>query len=88
GWYGLAAARTYLKLQPTVKLLITDSASTVGGVWSKARLYPNLEAQVKLGLFNYTDKPMRPHRGDPHDPRVTGEMIHSYLQEHAEDHDL
>ncbi|KAK2057595.1 FAD/NAD(P)-binding domain-containing protein [Colletotrichum caudatum] len=88
GWYGLAAARTYLKLQPTVKLLIIDSDSTVGGVWSKARLYPNLVAQVKLGLFNYTDKPMRPHRGDPRDPRVTGEMIHGYLQEYAEDHDL
>ncbi|KAK1621870.1 hypothetical protein BDP81DRAFT_510787 [Colletotrichum phormii] len=70
GWYGLAAARTYLKLQPTVNLLIIDSDSTVGG------------------LFNYSDKPMRPHGGNPNDPRVTGEMIHGYLQEYAEDHDL
>ncbi|KAK2772277.1 cofactor FMO1 FAD enzyme [Colletotrichum kahawae] len=88
GWYGLAAARTYLKLQPRVKILIIDSDKTVGGVWSKERLYPNLVAQVKLGLFNYSDKPMRPYKGDAKDPRVTGEMIHDYLQEYAEDHDI
>lgn len=28
------------------------------------------------------------HNGDRHDPRVTGDMIHDYLQEYAEDHDL
>lgn len=39
-------------------------------------------------LFNYSDTPMSPHNGDPEDPRVTGEMIHNYLQKYAEDHDL
>jgi cation diffusion facilitator CzcD-associated flavoprotein CzcO len=79
----------------------------VGGVWSKDRLYPNLVAQVKLGvcpsvvsepqtdlnlkgyqLFNYSDTVMHPNGGDAKDPRVTGEMIHDYLQKFAEDHDL
>lgn len=50
GWYGLVSARTYLRLRPDVKLLIIDSDNTVGGVWSKDRLYPNLVAQVKLGV--------------------------------------
>lgn len=50
GWYGLVAARTYLKLRPTTNILIIDSDSTVGGVWSKERLYPNLVAQVRLGV--------------------------------------
>lgn len=64
-----------------------DSDSTVGGVWSKKRLYPNLVAQVKLGLFNYTDMPM-PSKGKTKDCMVTGEMIHEYLQRYAEDHDI
>ncbi|KAK7756194.1 hypothetical protein SLS62_001787 [Diatrype stigma] len=92
GWYGLVAARTYLRLRPETNLLILDSDSTVGGVWSKDRLYPNLVAQVRLGtcdqLFNYSDTPMPPNGGDPKDPKVTGEMIHNYLQKYAEDHDL
>ena len=31
---------------------------------------------------------MPPNQGNPNDPRVTGEMIHNYLQKYAEDHDL
>ncbi|KAK7995024.1 hypothetical protein PG990_013797 [Apiospora arundinis] len=88
GWYGLVAARTYLRLRPDINLLIIDADNSVGGVWSKDRLYPNLVAQVKLGLFNYSDTPMTPYCGDESDPRVTGDMIHSYLQTYAEKHDL
>jgi hypothetical protein len=43
---------------------------------------------VKLGLFNYSDTPMSPNNGNSKDPRVTGEMIHAYMQRYAEDHDL
>jgi hypothetical protein len=50
GWYGLVAARTYLRLQPAANVLIIDSDNSVGGVWSQDRLYPNLVAQVKLGV--------------------------------------
>ncbi|KAI1308310.1 hypothetical protein F5Y03DRAFT_96919 [Xylaria venustula] len=88
GWYGLVAARTYLRLRPSTRLIIIDSDSTVGGVWSKDRLYPNLVAQVRHGLFNYSDTPMPRNGGNPKDPKVTGEMIHDYLQKYAEDHDL
>ncbi|KAH7311406.1 hypothetical protein B0I35DRAFT_438023 [Stachybotrys elegans] len=88
GWYGLVAARTYLRLRPGANLVIIDNDSTVGGVWSKERLYPNLVAQVRLGLFNYSDTPMPPNGNNAKDPRVTGEMIHSYLHKYAEDHDL
>lgn len=79
------AARTYLKLRPAVNLVVLDSDSTVGGVWSKKRLYPNLIAQVKLGLFNYTDMAMP---GTSQDNEVTGAMIHEYLKRYAEDHDI
>ncbi|KAI1101539.1 FAD/NAD(P)-binding domain-containing protein [Jackrogersella minutella] len=88
GWYGLVAARTYLRLHPTADVIIIDADNTVGGVWSKERLYPNLVAQVRLGLFNYSDSPMSPNGGNTKDPSVTGDMIHDYLQKYAEDHDL
>ncbi|KAI0438131.1 hypothetical protein F4803DRAFT_565497 [Xylaria telfairii] len=88
GWYGLAAARTYLRLRPSTNLIIIDSDNSVGGVWSKDRLYPNLVAQVRHGLFNYSDTPMPRNGGNPNDPKVTGEMIHAYMQKYAEDHDL
>jgi dimethylaniline monooxygenase (N-oxide forming) len=39
-------------------------------------------------LFNYSDTPMPPNGNNAKDPRVTGEMIHNYLQKYAEDHDL
>lgn len=70
-----------------MNLLIIDTDSTVGGVWSEKRLYPNLVAQVNLGLFNYIDTPM-PAEGVNSKRQVTGRMIHDYLQKYAEDHDL
>ncbi|KAI1437787.1 hypothetical protein GGR50DRAFT_604528 [Xylaria sp. CBS 124048] len=88
GWYGLAAARTYLRLRPSTNLIILDSENTVGGVWSRERLYPNLVAQVRHGLFNYSDTPMSRNDNNPKDERVTGQMVHDYLQKYAEDHDL
>ncbi|KAJ5816972.1 hypothetical protein N7447_009205 [Penicillium robsamsonii] len=88
GWYGLVAARTYLRLRPATNLVIIDSDSTVGGVWSRDRVYPNLVAQVRLGLFNYTDTAMAPNGGDSKDEHVTGDMVHGYLHQYAEDHDL
>ncbi|KAI1771893.1 FAD/NAD(P)-binding domain-containing protein [Hypoxylon cercidicola] len=88
GWYGLVSARTFLRLRPEANVLIIDSDNTVGGVWSKDRLYPNLVAQVRLGLFNYSDTPMPPNGGNAKDPHVTGEMIHNYMHKYAQDHDL
>lgn len=87
GWYGLVAARTYLRLRPNADVTILDSDSTVGGVWSKERLYPNLVAQVKLGFFNYSDTPM-PKQGATESDLVTGTMIHDYLSKYAMDHHL
>jgi hypothetical protein len=50
GWYGLSAAKTYLRLRPDLRIQIIDNDTSVGGVWSRDRLYPNLVAQVKLGV--------------------------------------
>ena len=81
------AARTYLRLQPDTNITIIESSSSVGGVWSKDRIYPNLVAQVKHGLFNYTDTPM-PKEGATKNDLVTGYMIQDCLEKFAQDHDL
>lgn len=51
GWYGLKAAATLLKLAPDTRLSIFDKYDSVGGTWSKDRIYPNLVAQVEFGYF-------------------------------------
>jgi dimethylaniline monooxygenase (N-oxide forming) len=42
GWSGIAAARTYLQVNPDAELTIIDADSTVGGTWSSAQIYPGL----------------------------------------------
>ncbi|KAK7418007.1 hypothetical protein QQZ08_011404 [Neonectria magnoliae] len=87
GWYGLTAANTLLKLQPGVKLAVFDKYDTVGGTWSKDRIYPNLVAQVEFGYFNYPSTPM-PDDGKLDNNLVSGDMIWRYLDKYAQDNDL
>ncbi|KAI0380850.1 FAD/NAD(P)-binding domain-containing protein [Hypomontagnella monticulosa] len=88
GICGLVAARSYLRLRPEANVLILDSDKTVGGVWSKDRLYPALVTQTELGLFNYSDMPMAPKNWDGRKSIVTGQMVHDYLHKYSEEHDL
>ncbi|KAL8639971.1 MAG: hypothetical protein Q9228_003057 [Teloschistes exilis] len=87
GWYGLIAAWTYLRLAPATQLLVVDDADSIGGVWSKERIYPNLFAQVGHGLFEYTFYPMR-NEGLTPDRYISGETISKYLYNFAHDHDV
>ena len=59
GLQGLVAAKTYLACEPHVELLILDSNTSVGGVWSKENIYPGLHSNNLLGTYEYTDFPMR-----------------------------
>ncbi|KAL5361192.1 hypothetical protein BJX96DRAFT_176009 [Aspergillus floccosus] len=82
GWYGLKAARTYLDLEPSTNLAVFDGDDSVGGVWSKKRIYPNLVAQVGFGYFNYPGTPMS-QDGRPDNHLVSGAMIQQYLEDFA-----
>lgn len=81
------AARTYLELAPQTNLLIVDDSGTVGGVWSKERIYPSLFAQISHPLFEYSFYPMSKDDISP-DGFVSGKTIHNYLDSFARDHDL
>ncbi|KAI9785108.1 MAG: hypothetical protein M1816_000519 [Peltula sp. TS41687] len=87
GWYGLIAATTYLKLAPNTKLVILDDGQSIGGVWNRERIYPNLFAQVGHGLFEYSFYPMNKEGLTP-DRYISGETIHRYLNDFARDFDL
>lgn len=87
GWNGLICAKTYLDLRPSASVLLLDEQTSIGGVWSSDKIYPTLYAQIKHGLFEYSSYPMR-HEGISADGYVSGETIHSYLNDFAWDHDL
>ncbi|RBR21454.1 hypothetical protein FVER53590_01737 [Fusarium verticillioides] len=87
GWYGLMAARTFLELAPETNLLILDDGKTVGGVWSKERIYPSLFAQISHPLFEYSFYPMSEEDVSP-DGFVSGKTIQKYLESFAKDHNL
>lgn len=76
-----------MKLEPNTKLVIFDGDDSVGGTWSRKRIYPNLVAQVGHGYFNYPGRPM-PKDGATDHNLVSGDMIHRYLNKFAEDNDL
>lgn len=83
GWYGLIAAKTYLQLEPNTELVMIEAGKTVGGVWSKERLYPNLYAQITHSLFEYSHMPMKAE-GLTTDGYISGTTIHGYLSDFAE----
>ncbi len=52
GWYGIAAARTYIQIDSSVSLTVIDDGPSIGGVWGKSRIYPHLYAnQPSPGSF-------------------------------------
>jgi dimethylaniline monooxygenase (N-oxide forming) len=87
GWSGLAAAKTYLQISPAVNLTILDDDSTVGGVWSSARLYPGLIANSPNGLYEYSDLSMVTESQPALKP-IAGEQVQAYLHQYAEKNDL
>ncbi|TID14199.1 hypothetical protein E6O75_ATG09278 [Venturia nashicola] len=82
GWSGLAAAKTYLQVHPTARLLMLDEDTTLGGTWSKNRLYPHLRAEAVYGLFEFSDLKMGKSGITP-EGWITGPAVHNYLNDYA-----
>ncbi|KAL9060510.1 MAG: hypothetical protein Q9206_001014 [Seirophora lacunosa] len=87
GWNGLIGARTYLQLSPNANLVILDEGKSIGGVWSKEKIYPNLYAQIGHGLFEYSVRRMQ-NEGITEDRYISGETVHKYLNDFARENDL
>ncbi|KAL7275277.1 hypothetical protein RUND412_001785 [Rhizina undulata] len=87
GWSGLIAAKTYLQVDPYIDLTIIEADSSVGGVWSKERIYPTLISQTSLGNYEYSDLPM-PNEGMFEGGYIPAERVHAYLHLYANRFDL
>jgi len=67
-----------MTLVPSARILVIDESLTIGGVWSRERIYPSLYAQVGHGLFEYSSHPMKAE-GLTEDRYIPGTTIHDYL---------
>jgi dimethylaniline monooxygenase (N-oxide forming) len=76
-----------LELAPNTSLLIVDDSLSVGGSWSKEKIYPSLYAQISHPLFEYSFYPMK-NDGISPDGYIPGTTVHEYLVNFARDHDL
>jgi len=83
GLSGIAAAKTYLELDPSVSIIILDDNSSIGGVWSKSRVYPHLTAVQPAPLFEFPDLTMKEAIGVEDWSDISGEMIVEYLEKYA-----
>jgi len=87
GWAGLAglcAAKTYHQLNPTENVAIIEANPSLGGVWSKERLYPSLKTNNMLGTYEYADFPMDTETyGVKPGEFMSGEVMHKYLSNYA-----
>ena len=87
GWSGLATAKTYLQINPSIELTILDADTTVGGVWSAQRIYPGLMSNTPNGLFEYSDLTMVDESHPALKP-IPATQVHQYLYRYAEKHQL
>lgn len=84
GWFGLAAAKTYIQLHPEERVAVFESAESCGGTWSKARLYPGLKSNNMVGTYEHPDFPMdlKTYGLKPTD-HIPGATLHRYLTDFA-----
>ncbi|GLA62889.1 hypothetical protein AtubIFM55763_005003 [Aspergillus tubingensis] len=85
GWSGLSALKTYHEVHPTARILLLDSATTVGGVWAAHRLYQGLKTNNMLGTYEYSDFPMDSATfGVKKGEHIPGHVVHKYLNAYVD----
>ncbi|KAK3318777.1 hypothetical protein B0H66DRAFT_249535 [Apodospora peruviana] len=89
GIFGLAAAKGFHQLNPDRSLAILEANSSLGGVWSKDRLYPGLRTNNMLGTYEYPDFPMTTEKfGVKPGEHMSGSVMHEYFCKYAEAFDI
>ena len=77
--------KTYHEANPEASICVFDPASTVGGVWSKEKIYPGLHTNNLIGSFEFSDFPMTPSRyGLQRGDHMPGEVVHRYMEDAVE----
>lgn len=87
GWFGLIAAQTYLAVHPTHTLILLESKSTLGGTWSRTRVYRGMITHNGIGALEISSHPLR--NGSPTaENYIRGDDVAEYLHTLAEKYDL
>ncbi|KAL4795198.1 hypothetical protein BDV19DRAFT_399040 [Aspergillus venezuelensis] len=88
GWHGLAAAKTALSLDPSINLVVLDSAASVGGVWAEERVYEGLRTNNRVESYVYSDFPIEKAPTVPGlvmpGEHMSGRAVHKYLKAYAD----
>ncbi|KAK0388027.1 hypothetical protein NLU13_4271 [Sarocladium strictum] len=80
GWYGLSAAKAYIQFHPDEKVLVVEAESTVGGTWSRDRLYPGLKSNNLWGSYEHPDLRMDGETyGLTEGQHIPAATLHRYL---------
>ena len=81
--------KTYLDVNPEAKVIVFETASSVGGTWSKERMYPGLRTNNLYGSLEYSDYPMdETIFGVKAGEFIPGPIVHNYLRSYAENFDI
>ncbi|EMD88352.1 hypothetical protein COCC4DRAFT_149910 [Bipolaris maydis ATCC 48331] len=84
GWFGLAAAKSYIELHPGESIVVLDGSSSFGGTWSADRLYPGLKSNNLYGSYEYPDFPMlQSVYGVKEGQHIPAAVLHRYLTDFA-----
>ena len=84
GWFGLAVAKTYLQVDPTIALTVLEADASLGGTWSRTRGHPDLTTQQPFGAYEFPDRPLAP----PADGAkfIPAPTLHEYMVAYATEH--
>ncbi|KAJ5556263.1 hypothetical protein N7494_000178 [Penicillium frequentans] len=84
GWFGIAAAKSYIVLHPEHEVLILEAEQTCGGTWCEDRLYPGLKSNNMIGSYEYPDYPMDEKKyGVKDNNHIPAATLHKYLTDYA-----
>lgn len=81
---GLCAAKTLLQYDPDADIVILDANATLGGVWSKERIYPTLKTNNLRGGIDFSDLAVDETFGVGEKEHVSGDAMHAYLCAYAD----
>ena len=87
GIYGIQVARTYLEFYPTKDVVVFDAANSIGGVWSRERVYTDFWTQTPLGILEFSDRPIHEiPRADQYFGFFKAIHVTQYLERYCSDH--
>ncbi|KAF4503028.1 dimethylaniline monooxygenase [Fusarium agapanthi] len=80
---GLAAAKTYLELDPEADILLLEKRSGLGGVWAEENCYDGLKTNNLRGTYEFTDFPLDDSYGVKEGEHIPGLVLYRYMTDFA-----